>query len=56
MHNGNIWSSQVNLFLSLLFVGSFTFGAGLILWHAYFGNNPIVDILTASLSTENKNY
>ncbi len=46
MH-GSIWDSQVNLFLSLFFVGSFTLGAGLILWHVAFGNNPIANAMSS---------
>jgi hypothetical protein len=52
MHNGNIFQSQVNLFLSLFFVGTFTLGAGLILWHAFFGNNPIADAMYKEIQAE----
>ncbi|MGC9602121.1 MAG: hypothetical protein ABSE76_00035 [Minisyncoccia bacterium] len=48
----NIWSSQVNLFLSLLFVGSFTLGAGLILWQAFSGHNPITDAMYTEIQAE----
>jgi hypothetical protein len=48
----NIWTSQVNLFLSVFFVGSFTFGAGLIIWQAYFGHNPMADVMYTAIQAE----
>lgn len=46
---GGIWSTQVNLFLSLMFVGSFTLGAGLIVWHTAFNANPVADLFALQL-------
>ena len=48
----NFWTSEVNLFLSVLFVGSFTLGAALILWQAVSGHNPIADALYTEMQAE----
>jgi hypothetical protein len=52
MEGNTIWSSQVNLFLSVLFVGSFALGAWLIIWQAVSGHNPIADALYTEMQTE----
>lgn len=41
----SVWKSKVNTLLSFLFVGSFTLGALLIVWHVAFGNNPFADLI-----------
>ena len=42
-------NSQINGFLALVFVGSFTLGAGLILWHAAYNANPLADLLASQM-------
>lgn len=41
----SIWRSNVNAFLAFMFVGSVTLGAGLLIWHAAFGHDPIADLI-----------
>jgi len=41
----SIWRSRVNGLLAATFVGTFTLGAGLILWHAVANANPIADAM-----------
>lgn len=41
--------SDVGTFVGLLFVGSFALGAGLIIWHAAFGNNPLEAVLLSTI-------
>jgi hypothetical protein len=52
MQGNNIWSSQVNMFLSVLFVGSFALGAALILWQAFSGHNPMADVMYTAIQAE----
>ena len=40
-----IWHSKVNCLLGILLIGSFVLGAGLIVWHAAFGENPLANAL-----------
>jgi len=42
------------MFLSVLFVGSFALGAGLIIWQAVSGHNPIADALYTQIQNETK--
>jgi hypothetical protein len=37
--------SEINALLALVFVGSFTLGAALIIWHAATNTNPLADAL-----------
>jgi len=48
----DIFRTRVNTIVGILFVGSFAFGAGLIIWHAAFGVNPVENVLYASLIEE----
>jgi hypothetical protein len=49
-------SPNVNSVIALVFVGSFSLGLGLVIWHAAVGNNPIADFLaqTALVNSEGK--
>lgn len=48
----NIFRSWVNPVISLLFVGSFSLGAFLIVYHVAFGENPIANTLAAAIERE----
>ena len=50
--NATILGSWVNPVISLLFVGSFALGAGLIIWHTAFGENPIANVMAAQIERE----
>lgn len=41
--------AEVNWFISICFIASFALGAGLILWKAAFGHNPLADTLANAL-------
>ena len=41
----DIWRSKVNAFIAYTFVGTFSLGALLIIWHAAFGHNPLADFI-----------
>lgn len=43
----DIFRSWVNPFLSLLFVGSFSVGAFLIIYDVAFGENPVANAMAA---------
>jgi len=45
--------SNINGFLALLFVGTFSLGASLIIWHAAFGENPIADVMASQITSQN---
>ena len=45
----NIFRSSVNSYISLVFVGVFAFAAGLMIWHAASGDNPVEDAFIATL-------
>lgn len=48
--------SNINTYLGLALIASFTLGCGLILWHAAFGSNPIVNLLLSSSAAQYNNY
>lgn len=48
----SIWQSRVNSFLGILFIGSFAFGAGLLIWHAAYGENPVANAFAAEMAAE----
>jgi hypothetical protein len=48
----DIFRSWVNPFISLMFVGSFAFGAFLIVYDTAFGNNPVADAFAAAIERE----
>ncbi len=50
MNRGTL-NAKVNGILALLFVGTFTLGAWLIVWHAAFGQNPVADVIAAEITT-----
>lgn len=45
------FSTNINSFVALVFVGSFALGVGLVVWHAAIGNNPIADFLAQASVT-----
>ncbi|MDO8548180.1 MAG: hypothetical protein Q7R71_00710 [bacterium] len=47
----SVLQSKVNGFLALLFVGSFTLAAWLIVWYAVFGENPIANAMAVQLNS-----
>ncbi|HVY72501.1 MAG TPA: hypothetical protein VG984_00390 [Candidatus Paceibacterota bacterium] len=47
--NVSIFRSWINPAISLLFVGSFALGAGLLIWHAAFGENPIANAMAKTI-------
>ena len=50
------FKQNVNLFLSLLFIASFSLACGLILWHAAFGTNPVEKILLSTALADSTKY
>ncbi|HEV8666650.1 MAG TPA: hypothetical protein VN665_02260 [Candidatus Paceibacterota bacterium] len=48
--------SNINTYLCLLLIGAFTLACGLILWHAFYGTNPIVSILLSSSVADYNSY
>jgi hypothetical protein len=52
----SIFKSKVSGFLSLIFVGTFALGAGLIIWHAAFGENPLANAMASQLSEYPQSY
>ncbi len=54
--NTHMINSNVNGFLALMFVGVFALGAGLLIWHAAFGENPIANAMTSELVSQYQNY
>jgi hypothetical protein len=44
-----LFRSWVNPFISLLFVGSFTFAACLLIWNVAFGQNPIANAMAKAI-------
>jgi len=47
----SILRSNVNGFLALVFVGSITLGAWLVIWHSAFGENPIANAMAAHITS-----
>lgn len=45
----SIFRSWINPFLSLMFVGTFTFAACLLIWHAAFGENPVANMMATAI-------
>jgi hypothetical protein len=48
--------SNVNAYVSWAFIAVFTFGCGLILWHAAFGINPVEKMLLSSSIVQYNSY
>lgn len=48
----SILLSQVNFYISITFIGVFAFAAGLLIWHAATGQNPIADAMAQQLYAE----
>jgi len=47
--------SNVNTLLGTIFVASFAFGAGLLIWNAAFGTNPLEKALYAEIYLSKSN-
>ncbi len=41
----SIFRSKISSVIALLFVGVYAFGVWLIIWHAIFNNNPILQVM-----------
>jgi hypothetical protein len=47
--NVALFRSWVNPIISLMFVGSFTFAACLLIWNVAFGENPVANAMAAAM-------
>jgi hypothetical protein len=47
--------SNVNTYICLAFIFSFSLACGLVLWDAAFGDNPIANLLVSSASVAQYN-
>ena len=45
----DILRSHVNFFLGTMFLGSFTLGAALMIWHAATDKNPVADAIAQTV-------
>ena len=45
-------NQNINSFIALVFVGTFTLGIGLVVWHASTGHNPIADFIAQTALAE----
>jgi hypothetical protein len=50
--NVNIFKSWINPLISLMFVGSFSLGAFLIVYKVAFGENPVANAMAAAIERE----
>ena len=48
----SILRSNVNTVLALMFVGTFAFGAGLIIWHTALGTDPVEQAFAKTIVAE----
>ena len=48
----SIWRSKVRSLIGIMFIGSFALGAGLIIWHAASGKNPVEEAFTLEIANE----
>lgn len=49
-------SANINAYLCWIFIATFTFGCGLVLWHAAFGINPVEKMLLSSSVVQYNSY
>lgn len=47
--NVSVFQSWISPALSLMFVGSFALGAGLIIWNVAFGQNPLANAMATAI-------
>jgi hypothetical protein len=45
----SIWRSNINTYLSILFIAAFACGAMLIIWHVAYGENPLANVMALYL-------
>ncbi len=50
MRSNKFYSSNLNAALAFVCVTVYTLGVGLILWHAFFNNNPIANFIEKNLA------
>jgi hypothetical protein len=50
--NVSIFKSWINPFISLMFVGSFSLGAFLIVYKVAFGENPIANAMATAIERD----
>ena len=47
--NVALFKSWINPAISLMFVGTFTFAAGLLIWNVAFGDNPVATVMAQAI-------